>query len=417
MARIFVSHKNYDKPIVLPLVKKIEDSLGEKCWVDLMNIESDSQFADVICKAINECEVFLFMHSQRVSAITDFARDWTSREISYAEKRDKRIVIVNVDGSEMNDYYQLLYGTKQMVDAQNNDCFDKLLKDLRMWLSPQQAESDNSSVSRYKNDDKSRVYFADKDTPIVVLIGPPAVGKTMTMARLIRYLQENDYTITLDRSFYDDNGIHYDRILDDFQAIVNNGEQAPGTSLGEGFLINVYKKGNKIIQVLDIAGEEFFMGSFGRNEYSKTIIEVVKIQNVKIPIFFFEPNMGSLDLRESYVQSINRFVWQICRRDERCILLYNKIDTIEADRSLYQSRKFLFDNFREQFPHIMDCFRNQNRLTKVIKPYTASFVPFRTGTYNYKPGYKTLYTPSNSKYPKHLWKTICSIISKTKYNK
>lgn len=91
MARVFISHKNDDKPAILPIVNRIEKEIGEKCWIDLKNIESDSQFTDVICKAINECEVFLFMYTQRVANTIDFQHDWMSREINYAEKRRKRI--------------------------------------------------------------------------------------------------------------------------------------------------------------------------------------------------------------------------------------------------------------------------------------------------------------------------------------
>lgn len=133
--RIFISHKNDDKPIVIPLVEKIEKSTNELCWIDLEGIESDAQFVDVICKAINDCDVFLFMYTQRVAATTDFQSDWMSREINYAEKRHKRIVIVNMDRSSLNDHYELLYGTKQQVDIHNEVRLKKLFSDLKKWLN------------------------------------------------------------------------------------------------------------------------------------------------------------------------------------------------------------------------------------------------------------------------------------------
>ena len=43
---------------------------------------------------------------------------------------------------------------------------------------------------------KISVTIADKEAPIVVLFGPPACGKTMTLVRMTRFLRENGYTIT-----------------------------------------------------------------------------------------------------------------------------------------------------------------------------------------------------------------------------
>lgn len=152
MCRIFISHKNDDKPIILPIVKMIEDKLGEKCWIDLNNIESDSQFADVICGAINECEVFLFMYTSRVAKTTDFQHDWMSREINYAEKRRKRIVIINVDGTSLNDHYDLLYGTKHNVDVRYPERFDKLCIDLMAWLPVSKVENQMDVLDSAAND-------------------------------------------------------------------------------------------------------------------------------------------------------------------------------------------------------------------------------------------------------------------------
>ena len=51
--RIFISYKRVDKDRVFELKKEIEQSTGEKCWIDLDGIESDAQFADVIMNAID----------------------------------------------------------------------------------------------------------------------------------------------------------------------------------------------------------------------------------------------------------------------------------------------------------------------------------------------------------------------------
>lgn len=89
--RIFISYKRKDKDIVFGLKEKIEKSLGETCWIDLDGIESDAQFVTVIIKAIRNCEVFLFMYSNSHNDIADFTKDWTIRELQYAENLNKKL--------------------------------------------------------------------------------------------------------------------------------------------------------------------------------------------------------------------------------------------------------------------------------------------------------------------------------------
>lgn len=62
MKKIFISYKRTNKNQVFQLVKRIENQLGIKCWVDLDGIESSTQFASKICSAIDNAEVVIFMH-------------------------------------------------------------------------------------------------------------------------------------------------------------------------------------------------------------------------------------------------------------------------------------------------------------------------------------------------------------------
>lgn len=89
MYRIFISYKRLNKDLVLPIKNKIETETGEKCWIDIDGIESDAQFKNVIIKAINECEIMLFMYSKLHSQIVDFEKDWTIIEINFAQKKRK----------------------------------------------------------------------------------------------------------------------------------------------------------------------------------------------------------------------------------------------------------------------------------------------------------------------------------------
>lgn len=134
MPKIFISYKRVDKDKVFKIKDQIESALGEKCWIDLDGIESDAQFKNVIIKAINECEIVLFMYSKAHSKIVDFEKDWTVRELNFAQKRGKRIVFVNLDRSVLSDIFEFDYGTKQQVDGLSEESLNHLCEDLSKWI-------------------------------------------------------------------------------------------------------------------------------------------------------------------------------------------------------------------------------------------------------------------------------------------
>lgn len=134
MSRIFISYKRADKNIVFPIKDKIEAATGEKCWIDLDGIESDAQFVNVIMQAIEETDLFLFMYSQKHAAIKNYEKDWTIREIMYAQDLGKRIVFINLDNAPLSKWFKFMFGLKQQVDARSNSEFEGLLVDMRKWL-------------------------------------------------------------------------------------------------------------------------------------------------------------------------------------------------------------------------------------------------------------------------------------------
>ena len=141
-ARIFISYKRKNKDKVFSIVKKIETQLGVKCWVDLDGIESNAQFASKICSAIDMADIVLFMHSSAHLNI-NFEKDWTIKELNYAEAKEKRITLVKLDDAPLDNIFLMNYGTKNNIDSRDETQFQKLLKDLKVWLDlPQQAQDD-----------------------------------------------------------------------------------------------------------------------------------------------------------------------------------------------------------------------------------------------------------------------------------
>lgn len=151
MSKVFVSYKRVDKDKVLPIVHQLDNKLGIKCWMDLDGIESDEQFTNVIIKAIKECEVFLFMFSKSHEDI-DTKRDWTVREITFADKKDKRIVFIDLDGNELPDWFLFKFPDQQVVKASDSYAMDKLAKDMCKWLGLPQPNYYPNDQGRVTND-------------------------------------------------------------------------------------------------------------------------------------------------------------------------------------------------------------------------------------------------------------------------
>ena len=154
MARIFISYKRVDKDRVFLLRNKIEAEIRERCWIDLEGIESDAQFRNVIIRAINDCEVFLFMYSKTHSLITDFEGDWTFKELNFAASKNKRIVFINIDGTPLTDVFIFDFKSKQQIDGQSQESIQRLINDLKKWLNIPEVENtpktDNSQKSSQK---------------------------------------------------------------------------------------------------------------------------------------------------------------------------------------------------------------------------------------------------------------------------
>ena len=134
MSRIFISYKREDKDKVFPLKDKIESATGEKCWIDLDGIESDAHFVNVIIRAIDEADIFLFMYSKRHSKLKDYEKDYTVRELNYAQEEGKRIVFVNLDHTPLTKWFKFMFSSKQQVDATSEDAFNHLLQDINKWF-------------------------------------------------------------------------------------------------------------------------------------------------------------------------------------------------------------------------------------------------------------------------------------------
>lgn len=146
--KIFISYSRHDKERVFRLKNEIDNYVGMRtCWLDITGIESDKQFIDVIINAIDESEIFLFMYSQKSEN-----SNWTRKEVEYAQNKGKRIVFVKLEDIELSNYYLFQFGSHDIIKIQDKDEKQKLLRDLRLWLTAETDDNIKPNTSSKKGD-------------------------------------------------------------------------------------------------------------------------------------------------------------------------------------------------------------------------------------------------------------------------
>lgn len=132
---VFISYSRDDKSIVHPFTEYISKATSRNCWLDLKGIENSEEFEEVIMRAINGCQVVLFMLSDN-----SLKSKWTKREVYYAEGEGKRIVPVLVDGDKFRGWFKFHFGNVDFVKINSEEQKEKLMANLRTWLGVEKKE-------------------------------------------------------------------------------------------------------------------------------------------------------------------------------------------------------------------------------------------------------------------------------------
>lgn len=260
------------------------------------------------------------------------------------------------------------------------------------------------------------VNVADETTPIIVLFGPPASGKTMTLVRLSRYLKSLGYTIEPIRAFRPSHDDNYKKICDGFNKAVSS-EWAAELTKGLNFmLLKVSMRGKPICQILEAPGEHYFNPadeSEPKKSFVGYISNIINSPNRKIWIDIVEPDWKDIGDREKYVGKISLLKSCISRKD-KTVFLFNKIDKTEfvhgqGEVWMKPAGKYVSDNY----PGIFIPFKNFSPISSLWRPYNCSFVPFVTGSYTpteVKGESKVKYEAGPGAYPRRLWNEIIKML-------
>jgi hypothetical protein len=263
------------------------------------------------------------------------------------------------------------------------------------------------SVEELNDPSKINVTIADKDAPIVVLFGPPACGKTMTLVRLARYLNEKGYTVSPVRSFRPTYDTNYTYLCDHFDTMINQDDAAESTDRISFMLVKVIQKGRTICQILEAPGELYFNPGNPNAPFPRYLNAIKSSRCRKVWTIMVEPDWQNEQDRLNYVTRIKKLKTLMTTRD-RAVIVYNKIDKTEflingnGQVHMFAAVK----NVRDMFPGIFEPFRNTTPILSLFTPYRCDFVPFQTGDYSLANDGTSTFEPGPDEYPSKLWRVI-----------
>lgn len=277
----------------------------------------------------------------------------------------------------------------------------------------QEPEINENGLSEEEQRDpnKIKVNITDDKAPIVILYGPPSCGKTMTLARLTRYLQREGYTVEPERGFRPTVDKHYKKMCEDFDLLMNSDDAATSTSLISFMLVKVYKNARCLCQILEAPGEYYFTKNDPNASYPYYFQTIKSTQNRKVWAVMVEPNWEDPQDRKNYVTRIQRLKSQI-RPTDKVVFVYNKIDLTPFVISPGNVRiGEAIKRVGQDYPGLFAQFRNTNPITKLWKEYDCGFVPFQTGEYTETTDGKLSFSEGPMEYPRNLWKEILKQIN------
>lgn len=271
------------------------------------------------------------------------------------------------------------------------------------------------SYSEMKDPNSIKVEIADKKSPIVVLFGPPACGKTMTLIRLTRFLKAYGYTVSPIKSFRPSQDTHYAEMCAKFNQLVNSNTAADGNSMISFMLVEVLSAhGQRICQILEAPGEYYFNPKYPSNPFPAYVNDIISCNNRKIWLFMLEPNWMDPQDRMGYVDRIHTLKTMM-RPADRAVFLYNKVDLTHFVISPGKVHlKGVIDDAASMYTGIFTKFANENPLTRWFKPYNCSLVPFSNGFFSKseRPDGSSIltYQQGVDEYPRMLWNSVMKLI-------
>lgn len=266
------------------------------------------------------------------------------------------------------------------------------------------------SAAEMNDPNSIRVTVSDPNAPLIILFGPAACGKTMTLVRMTRFLQSEGYTVSPIRHFRPTSDTNYKDICEHFDETMNSNNAADSTDRISFMLVEVIKNGHRICQILEAPGEYYFNPKKPNASFPNYVNTIIASSNRKVWTIMVEPDWKDHTDRANYVSKINRLK-QSMRAKDSAVFVFNKIDKTNFVRSVGNiNTSAAITEVKNLYPNIFVPFVNQNPITRIFKEYNCDFVPFQTGYYTEAVNGLT-YQEGPREYCVKLWKCLMKKIT------
>jgi hypothetical protein len=293
--------------------------------------------------------------------------------------------------------------------------FEDLINDeTQKVVSTQMSDAEKVKFETYTADEirdvnNITVTVPDTETPIIVFFGSQASGKTMTLLRMIRFLESSPqgYTVEPEYVFRPQTDKHYKEMCGKLKEQAYNKYAPGGNDVISFMLVKVYKNGHPICQILEAPGEHYFDGSANLN-FPTYIQNICGVNNRKIWVFFVEQDWGTdQNERNMYAQKICSMQSLIMPND-KIIFLYNKCDkkTNQYLPNQHPNVPIFFERIKGQYPGIFAKYTRTGLASFLFGKYNFKQVCFSAGAFNKTNDGKEVWTPGRDFYCEDLWRLI-----------
>lgn len=277
----------------------------------------------------------------------------------------------------------------------------------------QEIPVDDSGLSSEELNDANKIVatITNKETPLVILFGPPGCGKTMTLVRLTRYLRSVGYTVQPDSSFRPSYDKNYSDMCRDFDLMINANDAARSTAKINFMLVHVIHQGRTLCQILEGPGEYYFNPKDPNAQFPRYMNAIINSSNRKIWAIIVEPATPTTSMpepkdRANYVSKIHHLKKRLLSRD-KVMFVFNKIDETQFVISPGTIKVNLaMQHIDYLYPGIFAPFKNVNPLTRWFNPNNFDFVAFQTGDFSTASDGTKTFEEGHDVYPKKLWELI-----------
>ena len=254
------------------------------------------------------------------------------------------------------------------------------------------------------------VNIADADSPLVILFGPPACGKTMTLVRLTRFLSIQGFEVAPVRNFRPSYDRNYQDLCNNFNKLISSQDAAESTNKINFMLVQVLFNGKRICQILEAPGELYFNRADPGAPFPNFINTILNRRNRKIWAIMVEPDWLEPSDRRNYVLKIHRLKSRM-RAYDKSIIVFNKIDKtsfVMAPGRIHSGSAI--KEVTDLYPGLLQPFRNLNPITRFWRSYNCLFVPFQTGDYSVMLTGRQTFQEGPEEYPRILWNSILKML-------